>query len=327
MQSTEAEILLDRLKGNAEEVLRRAKKPLVAVVKDDGYGHGAAKVSHALSPLAAMFAVATADEGARLRIAGVDAPVLVLAPILTADEGARARNYGLTLSVTSEEALRLVLKSGVREAHLAVNTGMNRYGFPPKRAGEACRAAKEGGLNITGVYSHLYLPEDGGAREEQLALFRLACARVKEVFPEAKSHLSATGGLLCGEDGADMVRVGLALYGYQPPYGTLALAPAMRVYATVSQGSAPPVGGGAGYGRAKKRYSVLHTLRCGYGDGFVRTGGDICMDACVEEGEARFGERRPVFSDARAYAEEHGVSVYEVLVRAGRGAVKTYFGG
>ncbi len=324
MQSTEAEISLSGIARNAEEVCRAAGRPLIAVVKDDGYGHGAARVAHTLSSLAAMFAVATVEEGARLRVSGVDVPILVLTPALTADEAVRAVRYGLLLSLSSADALDLVIRAGVpAEAHLAVNTGMNRYGFPPQGAGAACLAAKRAGIRVTGIYSHLYLPEDGAARAEQLALFARACAQAREVFPQITSHFSATGGLVAGEDGADMVRVGLALYGYQPSYGTLSLSPAMRVYATVSQGSLTPVGGGAGYRRAERAYPSLHTLRYGYGDGFVRTGG-VCMDACIEEGEGRFGERRLLFSDARVYAERHGLSVYEVLVRTGRGAVRRY---
>lgn len=331
MQSTLAVISLGAIRANARAVMKAADAPLIAVVKDDAYGHGALKTAHALSDMVCAFAVSTVDEGAQLVHGGVQKDILVLTPPLTAEEAKRAKALGLILTLSSVPALRLATRAGrgVR-AHLAVNTGMNRYGFPPDEAEAACRAAKRAGVCVEGVFSHLYEPSLAGALHAQEYAFEEACARAKRVFPRLFCHLSATGGVAYGGKSYGAVRVGLALYGYAPKAAPVRLAvkPAMKIYAAVAQ-SGTPFGGGVGYAAARKRYAALHTLRAGYGDGFFREGGlgaegKLCMDACVREGELPFGKRVCVLADAEAYAREHGTTAYEVLVNAGRRAEKRY---
>lgn len=330
MQNTLAVVSLTDIVRNAHALRTFAGVPLIAVVKDDAYGHGAVAVAHALRGAAQMFAVATVDEGAELVSAGVGENILVLTPPLCRQDAARAAAYGLVQTLSSVRSLRFMLRAGLPvRAHIAVNTGMNRYGFAPYEVAAACRAAKEGGISVEGVFSHYYAPDDVAARCAQTRAFCAACEDVCAVFPSAMRHLSATGGLAAGGDRCDAVRAGLGLYGYLPEKCRgVRLRPAMKVYATVVQ-SGVPYGGGAGYARAPRRFRALHTLRLGYGDGFFRAGapwavGALCMDACVCEGEAPVGRRVCVMDDARIYAERHGTSPYEVLVRVGRGAEKRY---
>ena len=73
----------------------------------------------------------------------------------------------------------------------------------------------------------------------------------------------------------------------------------------------------------------MHTLRLGYGDGFFRSGapfaeGNLCMDACIAAGEAQVGREVLVLGDVASYALAHGTTPYEVLVRLGKCAEKTY---
>lgn len=72
----------------------------------------------------------------------------------------------------------------------------------------------------------------------------------------------------------------------------------------------------------------MHTLRVGYGDGFFRVGGlgigNLCMDACIMEGEAKVGTKKLILSDAEKYASEHGTTAYEVLVNVGKKAERKY---
>lgn len=326
MYQTAALVSLKQIKRNANLIQTRAGCALIAVVKDDGYGHGAAAVAHALDRTAAGFAVASVNEGASLRIAGVTKPVLVLAPPVSAYEAEKTVRYGLTGTVASFASLKLFPAGS--EVHLAVNTGMNRYGFLPKQVEQACR---EGiGLQITGVFSHFYAPEDEEAREAQFRRFRACVKTVKNFAPQAEAHLSATGGILAGQKyNFDAVRCGIGLYGYLPHgfEGAVSVKPAMKIYAPVAQ-SGVFAGGGVGYQRADKSYKTLSTLRFGYGDGFFREGGfgigKLCMDACVREGSGKFGAWKLVFSDAARYAKEHGTSAYEALVNVGKGAVKYY---
>lgn len=325
MQSLLAVIDRSVLRKNAECVCRFSQRPLIAVVKDDGYGHGAVEVCHALHGLAASFAVATVQEGIALRIGGVTEPVLVLTPPLSREEAEEISAYRLTASLASLGTLALF--GGTFEAHICVNTGMNRYGARPDRLRALLRAAKEKDVRVSGVYSHLYAPESARAVAEQTALFEDACRTVRGFYPGCVRHLAATGGMLAGV-GYDAVRVGIALYGYLPePFeGRLPVRPAMKLYATVAD-ARMRLGGGVGYGFAAGE-SALHTLRFGYGDGFPRSGGggvgNLCMDACVAEGKARVGARRCVLADAAAYAKAHGTIVYEVLVNVARKAERVY---
>lgn len=329
MQETVAVISLKQIRANAEAVLRAAQRPLIAVVKDDAYGHGAERVSLALEDKAAAFAVASVIEGAALKTAGVTKDVLVLTPCLDEEEAERAAAYGLIVPVTSLASLNRLKRAGaLQRAHLAVNTGMNRYGVSVKQIGRICRAALEADIAVEGVYSHFYAPQDSVARTEQRHLFKEACEEVKTYFPDVLCHISATGGMLAGEE-SDAVRAGIALYGYLPQgfEGKLAVRPAMKLYAAVAH-TAKQIGGGAGYQRIDLD-GPLYTLRLGYGDGVFRAGfdgavGNLCMDACVCSGDARFGRVKRVIKDVSAYARTHGTTEYEALVDLGKGAVKLY---
>lgn len=337
MQNNVARISLKRIRENAEEVKKAAgASPLIAVVKDDGYGHGGERVALALQGIASSFAVATVDEGAALRIAGVSEEILVLTPPLCEEEVLRGVHYSLTLTLSSFAVLNVIARAMKTYrvsvwAHIAVNTGMNRYGFRPDAVKRACVRAQEKGISVTGVYSHFYAPENAQAREKQTEIFSECSQTVKSYFPFAVRHLSATGGILAGEKYRfDAVRCGIALYGYLPEgfEGTLPVKPAMKVYTHVAQ-SGTFTGGGVGYASAEKSYRNLQTVRLGYGDGLFREGaersvGKLCMDAYVREGRNALGRKLLAVKDIGAYAKSHGTIAYEVLCNLARKAEKIY---
>lgn len=336
MQNIIAKVDLQAILHNADLISARARVPLIAVVKDDAYGHGAERVALALRGRAAAFAVATVEEGAALRIAGVREEILVFTPPLDVADAVRGIFYRLTATLSSRRSLCLLREGIVRSgrsapAHLALNTGMNRFGFSPADAADAALAARDCGIEVRGMYSHFYLPADVAAREEQYSLFRTAAEEVKKYFPDALFHLAATGGTLAGEKyrfGA--VRCGIGLYGYLPDgfCGALPVVPALRLYAPVAS-CGRAVGGGVGYARAKVKYERLHTVRAGYGDGFFRAGGlggegKLCMDACIAEGSRKEGSWKRILSDLTGYARAHGTTEYEVLTRITKRAVMKY---
>ncbi len=315
--STLAVISLPAILHNALLVKRRAGLPLYAVVKDDGYGHGAAETAHTLSSHADAFCVATVGEGAALRAAGIAGEILVFCPILSREETLRARAYRLT--VTADPASFSYLEEGMR-AHIAVNTGMNRYGVRFERAESFARALQTRGVEVTGVYTHLYDAERKETSMVQIARFHAASRSVLRVFPHAVRHLGGTGALpYCGE--CDALRAGISLYGYAPSAEISGLRRAMKVYAPVA-GRRIQLGRGAGYGECP--LGNVNTLAYGYGDGFFRVEGarDLCMDAHIIKGSRRAGSYAVILCDAEEYAARHGTSVYEVLVRAGRGAAE-----
>ncbi len=332
MRELSATVSLDTIARNARLVQKRAGVPLIAVIKDDAYGHGAGPVAHALEAIASLFAVADVGEGIALRTAGVRKDILVFTPALSREEALLGAAHGLILTLSSPASLRLAAEGAGNfplRAHIAFNTGMNRYGFRPECGASACRAAMRAGIEVVGAYSHFYAPACEKAREEQYAAFVRAAAAVRKYFPEALLHLSATGGVLAGEKYRfDAVRSGIALYGYLPQgFGGLGVRPAAKLYAPVShRGRA--YGRGAGYMRAAAPLGALHTLGVGYGDGLFRTGGlgvgDLCMDACVREGDAPFGRKVRILGDLPAYAAAHGTTPYEVLVHVLKGAAKYY---
>ncbi len=332
MQSLLASVDLTAIAFNAEYFKNLSACPLIAVVKDDAYGHGAEEVALSLHGRAASFAVATVEEGVSLRVAGVTEDILVLTPPMTEEECGRLLGYGLIASVTSYPAFKLLSDAGEKfgiapRVHLALNTGMNRYGVADTEAGKFARLAKKHGFLVEGVFSHYFSAENDGARERQDLLFARGASAVKEVFPDCIAHIAATEGTLKEKKG-DAVRIGLGLYGYRPEGGSKPLRRAMKLYAYVSN-CCKQYGEGIGYAPSDGEHGVLHTLRLGYGDGFFREGmdgviGKLCMDAAIGEGRASFGERKLIVSDFEAYARSHGTTVYEALVRLPAKAEREY---
>ncbi len=333
MQNTLAVVALGTIRNNAKKIIEYAGgTPLYAVVKDDAYGHGAAHVAAALSGVASAFAVSTIDEGVALRLYGNSEEILVFTPPLDREEVFRAAAYNLTLSITSPASLSLILKSGEQvKAHIALDTGMNRYGFRENTLARAIVRCKNAGIDVTGVYSHFYCPEDRSETKIQRLRFAAGAGLVRETYPDAVRHIAATGGILSGcENYFDAVRAGIGLYGYLPRGfdNAFGVKPAMRLYATVCH-NGKFSGGGVGYQKADRAFGNLHTLRMGYGDGCFRSElqgavGRLCMDAHVREGKGVFGRRKLIVKNATDYAQMTGTTEYEALLRMGRSAEKRY---
>ncbi len=322
MQKTLSVIDLSAIRDNAKRVRQLCRgRQFYAVVKADAYGHGAAEVAAEIEDIADGFCAAIVDEGTELRLSGITKPILVLAPPLDEEDAERCRFYDLEVSVGDERSARL--SKGCR-VHIAVNTGMNRYGCTLSRLPEIIEIV--GADNVCGVYSHLYAAADEGISLNQLELFRHAEELVKRVQPNAVAHLSASGGLLRGGDFLrDAVRVGIMLYGYSPAgFKCEGLKKALKVYARLAQ-KVDVVGGGVGYNRAERKYKRLYSYRLGYADGFFRTvplgEKTLCMDAFIGCGALDY---MPVMTDADEYAARCGTISYEVLCSATRRSLRVY---
>lgn len=320
MQKSLAVIDLRRIRQNAL-FIRSAlgSKKFYAVVKADAYGHGAAEVAHCISDIVDGFCVAIVEEGVELRVAGVTKPVLVFAPPDGGGDLLRAEAYGLILTVNSVETAAKIKGA----CQIKVNTGMNRYGCNLSELPEILKILDP--LKIEGVYSHLYAAENDRASYDQLKLFNEAERLVKAVNPNICAHLSASGGLLRGgsflKDGA---RCGILLYGYAPSGFKARVLPALKVYAKRFQ-QTQFIGGGAGYGFARKKYGTLSTYRLGYADGFFRGvelgENKLCMDAFVKENGEKY---ECVMDDAENYARRAGTISYEVLTSVTRRSQRIY---
>lgn len=338
MQCDRAVVRLDYILENAKifrSIAENAK--FCAVVKADAYGHGAAQVAAALLPIADTYAVSLIEEGIQLRFAGIGKEILVLTPPLTEEEVLRGAFHGLTLTIGDEEDYRLIRRVCERNnvsirCHLKVNTGMNRYGFDREEFERFLRSMFTDFVEISGIYSHFYCPEDQKICERQFSLFQHFCNSAEDTFGMLVKHIAATGGtLLSRRYHLDMVRIGIGLYGYLPSgfrMESWQLKPALKLYGTVANAREYRAGG-AGYGKYNPQAEFLSVCRAGYADGFFRkegafSGNALCMDAVVLEGRRKKYEQICLLNDAEEYAKKAGTISYEVLTKLSGRIVREY---
>ncbi|WP_424215905.1 alanine racemase (plasmid) [Streptomyces sp. BI20] len=292
---------LDAVAENTRRLADRTGAALMAVVKADGFGHGAAAVARtALAHGAERLGVAGVDEALALRAEGLTTPVLSWLNPPHAELSA-AVAAGVELAVPGEEHLRAAARAAPLGAapariHLHADVGMARDGAPPADWDRLCaRAAalqERGRVRVVGVMGHLGcadLPGDPHTAASRRRFSEaVAAARAHGLRP-AHRHLAATAGLLT-EPAAhhDLVRVGAGLYGVDPT-GRAGLRWAMTVTAPVVSVRDVPAGTPVGYGHTftTSRPTRLALLPLGYADGLPR----------ITSGRARVllrGRRRPV---------------------------------
>lgn len=329
-------INLSALQNNASAVKNMLPQTtrLCAVVKADGYGHGACKIASALYGIADCFAVALPEEGMELRYAGIDKPVLVLTPVAE-NEISRAIYYRLTVTASSEREI-VELESecercdGYIDFHIAYNTGMNRYGADGlselKRMLDRVKICKR--VKLCGFFSHYAASENRRAFKRATDEFKKAVRLVKAFDDNVVCHISASGGFINGAN-FDMVRIGLLLYGYTP-FATdkIRVQPIMRVYAPIVKNRTLPRFGRAMYGVKRNLIGgKFYLVRFGYADGlFRKRRGNLlrnrCMDVSAYKGAAHGS--MAIMTDADAIAKENGTISYEVLVKVAARAEKIY---
>ena len=319
---------LKKLKQNVANI-KLALPPcvkVIAVVKANAYGHGAVEISNAIYPLVDGYAVALLKEAIELRQAGIDKDIILLVPVKDS-----LLECGLRYDVTFTVEDLLVAKTldclaknkGVfAKIQIAVNTGMNRFGFPPEElAGVLPELKKLKNISVCGVFSHLFQPENPIARIKQVKIFKQVEKEVKEYFPFALAHLSATGGFLKGEF-FDAVRIGLGMYGYYP-FKTRVLRadlePVMKVYVPIVKNGVIRFGESLLYGNYKSDFDGEYSiLRYGYADGLPRKAIDgqlnnRCMDVSAVKKQTKNENFYILFENADDFAEKYGTISYEVL--------------
>jgi alanine racemase len=256
---------------------------IMAVVKADGFGHGAVPIARtALANGATSLGVATIDEATGLRLAGIEAPVLSWLNPAGADFAAAVRNE-IELAVPSMEHLRSVA-AGARRAgrparvHLHVDTGMGRDGASREEWFRLARLARRlelrRELEVVAVMSHLPCADQPGhpstAAGREAFLEAVAIARGAGLRPRTL-HLAATAAALGAADTHfDLCRIGAGLYGIGA-----GLRPALRLTAPVTGVRDVAAGTAVGYGHAwvADRPTRLALVPLGYGDGVPRVAG------------------------------------------------------
>jgi alanine racemase len=283
-----AEIDLSAVRANVHALRRHcAPAGVLAVVKADGYGHGAVPVSlAALEAGAVGLGVALVEEGIELREAGIDAPILVLSEPVP-EAAPSVVGYGLTpvvYTIAGIDALaKAVADRGARDrlrVHLKVDTGMHRVGCAADEATDlAAQVVDRPELELAGVCTHLAVADEPGNpyTAEQLGRFEATLSELRaHDLPTGTVHASNTAGAIDWPDARyDMVRVGIGCYGLAPAdelEGRLELRPALSVKARVSHVKPVPSGARLSYGLRYEttRATRVATVPIGYADGVPR---------------------------------------------------------
>jgi alanine racemase len=280
------EVDLDALRDNFRAV-REAVGPdpaIIAMVKADAYGLGAARVVRALEPLQPWgYGVATTDEGGALRDLGVQRPIVVFGPLppRAVAQAARAR---LTATISDIPSLdRWAAAAGAHgplDFHVEIDTGMGRAGFDWRdtpRWGPEVRARTHAQLRWTGAMTHFHGADsaDPTASAAQWARFQDALKQLPVSREDLMVHAAnSAAALRWPEYVADAVRPGIFLYGGQPAAGTAAPAPrpVASVRARLVLVREVPPGSTVGYGatHVARGWERWGTLGIGYGDGLPR---------------------------------------------------------
>ncbi len=262
---------------------------LCAVVKADGYGHGAVPAARAaLAGGARSLAVATAQEAAALRAGGVEAAILVMGA-LDAEELPAA--LAATAEVVAWDArfVELLARSAAPHpvrVHVKLDTGMGRLGTRSQAealaVAEAVLAASPQ-LELAGAMTHFATAdEDPDFLAAQLAAFEPFVAELRRRCPQLVAHAANSAATLCAPASHfDLVRCGIAIYGCDPLHDDPALRglePALELSSYVAAVKGAAAGQSAGYGRTfiAAQQTWLVTAPIGYGDGVRRALGNNC---------------------------------------------------
>ena len=346
-------------------LLKRRLKPatqMLAAVKADAYGHGAPQVARHLATLGVdSFGVATLEEALELRVAGVGGRVLVFSPVYEGLETLIDHNVALTVvDEASLERVQRAARAVGKEAsiHLKVDTGMGRLGLPWQEAVEVAKAGgRTSGVRLEGVWTHFACADEAerSFTERQITRFKCFLTGLKREGLEPSLIHTANSAALTAYPEAhfDMVRPGIALYGYGSSSAITALEPGLKPVMTLTAPitfvkrvrAGESVSYGAGW--TAPRDTTVATVRMGYADGYPRglsgraevliqgvkrpVVGRICMDQMmvdVGELEVRPGDRVTLFGpdvlDAEGVARLVGSISYELLTGLGSRVTRRY---
>ncbi|WP_460774492.1 alanine racemase [Microbacterium sp. GXF7504] len=285
----EATIDVGAIEDNVRQLRRIAGVEAIAVVKADGYGHGAARTAAAaLAGGATRLGVADVTEALALRRAGIDAPIMAWLHAPGASFG-EAVERGIELGISSLDQLNAAAAAATADRpavlHLKLETGLGRNGLAPEQwatvFAEAARLERLGRVRVLGAFSHL----SNTSIEDDRAAVRefergLGVAASVGLAPRMR-HIAATQAAIeLPEARFDCVRLGIGMYGLSPfadrSSADLGLRPAMTLRADVAAVRRVPAGHGVSYGYVHRtdRETTLALVPLGYADGVPRQASD-----------------------------------------------------
>ena len=325
----QAEIDLDAICSNIKEI-RRVIQPqtlIMAVIKADGYGHGAIPIAHAVESQVGGFGVAAIQEALNLRRAGIEKMVLVLGytppeyykELIAAEISQTVFQYEMAERLSQEAE-----QQGKRaRIHIKVDTGMGRIGFADSSESveKICRIAALPAVTIEGIFTHFARADetDKTSAKRQLERFGQFCDTLRQRGIDIPIQHAANSAAIIDlpEADYDMVRAGIAIYGMYPSdevnKRALLLRPALSLRSHVVYVKEVEAGQGISYGSTyvTTHRTLVATVPVGYADGYPRSLsskgyvlikgkkapviGRICMDQMMvdvtEIPEVKTGER------------------------------------
>lgn len=281
-----AEVDLDAVRTNIINLKSKLKQGVkaCAVIKADGYGHGAVPIAKATKDLVDFYAVATIEEALNLRAHEVFLPIIVIGFVHSSRFAAAIENdirltvfdYDTALAVNSEAA-----KKGKKAyVHLKLDTGMSRLGLPCDEDGlqTALKIGALTNLNVEGIFTHLYLADaiEKSSAYEQIRKYEWFTNELAENGLQISIlHCANSAAVIdMPEAGFDMARLGIALYGLYPSeeVTSLKLHPALSLKSHIIMLKEIKPGRSVGYGATFKaqRPTKIATIPIGYADGYQR---------------------------------------------------------
>lgn len=274
---------------NIREVRNRVSDDvkIMAVIKSDGYGHGAVEVGTALRNSVDYFGVAAIEEAVELRNAGLMLPILILGYTMHGKYDDVVRHDVAQTIYNIEDARLLSDMAGKclkkAKVHIAVDTGMTRIGYVPNT--ESVREIKEiaalPNIEIEGIFTHMACADETDkthAKKQMEKYDEFISLLEKEGVHIPIKHMCNSAGIMDFEDHRfDMVRSGIITYGLYPSEEVakenINLKPAISWYAHVVHVKTVPAGEGVSYGATyvTERPTKIATISVGYGDGYPRS--------------------------------------------------------
>lgn len=297
---TVARIDLEALRKNVTSLKKVApKSKLMAVVKTNAYGHGIVPISkEAVRAGADRLGVTTVEEGALLRDNGIQVPIQILSSI-PPRQAEDIVAYNLIPSISSFQLANTVSKAAIKQkkttsVHLKIDTGLHRFGVDPGMAASFCTACYYlPGLYWEGIYTHFSNADEGDweTTERQFYLFRNTVEKLQKYgFSFPIKHVGGSALAIERPDmHLDMIRPGIALFGYTPAprqETLISLKPVMHLKSELLQvrelPSDTPVGYGGNY--VTKSVEKIAIVPIGHGDGYKKY--------LVNKGEMLVGGKR-----------------------------------
>lgn len=259
---------------------------MMAVVKANAYGHGDVLIASHLNQMGIFsFAVATLEEGIRLRTFGIEGSILILG-YTSAYSAAELQRYDLTQTITDLSHASALAQTGLPlKVELKIDTGMHRLGITPDHWREIAALFQVPNFSICGMYTHLCVadsqePEDIAFSNHQIQSFQQLADLLKDCgIALPPLHVQSSYGVLNYPDlRYDFARVGILLYGCHSQLGEACLmqpevSPVLSLYSQIVLIREVEEGDTVGYGRTyrAKRKKRLAVVPIGYADGYPRS--------------------------------------------------------